>query len=210
MSADPIPQASVRRAVFVDRDGTMNIEVDHLHRVDDLELLPGVDAALVALRQAGYSLVGVTNQSAVARGLLSVAGLAEIHDELARRLASGGAWLDAIYHCPHHPDTGEPPWRCRCACRKPAPGMLHQAAQELGIDLSASFMVGDSLSDLQAGWAAGCRSVLVRTGYGSRTLGRLADDMRSRIAYVADDLAAAASWMVAQAGALQSLRIRIT
>ncbi|MFA6107639.1 MAG: D-glycero-beta-D-manno-heptose 1,7-bisphosphate 7-phosphatase [Candidatus Latescibacterota bacterium] len=196
MAADPRPYPARHPAVFLDRDGTLNREVDHLHRVDDLELLPGTATALACLREAGFLLVVVTNQSAVARGLLTVPALEEIHAELQRRLAAAGARLDALYYCPHHPDEGDPPFRCRCDCRKPAPGLLHRAAADLGIDLTASYMVGDTRSDLEAGWAAGCRTVLVRTGYGSATLQEAGPELLDRVDHVAADLAAAARWIV--------------
>lgn len=199
MTADPRSCAD-RRAVFLDRDGTLNREVDHLHRVEDLELLPGTATALAHLREAGFLLVMVTNQSAVARGLLTLPALEEIHTELQRRLTAAGASLDALYYCPHHPDEGDAPFRCRCDCRKPAPGMLHRAAADLGIDLTASYMVGDTRSDLEAGWAAGCRSVLVRTGYGAVTLQEADQNLLDRVDHVAADLAAAARWILGRSG----------
>jgi D-glycero-D-manno-heptose 1,7-bisphosphate phosphatase len=195
------PRSSGRRAVFLDRDGTLNREIDHLHRVEDLELLPGTATALAHLHEAGFLLVVVTNQSAVARGLLTLPMLEEIHAELQRRLTAAGAPLDALYYCPHHPDEGDPPFRCRCDCRKPAPGMLHRAAADLGIDLAASYMVGDTLTDLQAGWAAGCRAVLVRTGYGAATMREADPTSLDRVDHVAVDLAAAARWITVRSTA---------
>jgi D-glycero-D-manno-heptose 1,7-bisphosphate phosphatase len=190
----------LRPGVFLDRDGTLVREVHHLRRLTDLELLPGVGAALAGLRHLGFALVGVTNQSVVARGLLSLAELAAIHAELQRRLGAAGAPLDAVYFCPHHPDTGEPPWRRVCDCRKPAPGMLQRAAADHGLDLEASFMIGDALTDLQAGWRAGCRTVLVLTGYGQRTQAALTPADQQRLSLVAADLPAAAQWIAAQVG----------
>ncbi len=194
------PPASLRPAVFLDRDGTLVREVHHLRRLADLELLPGVGDALASLRQLGFVLVGVTNQSVVARGLLSLPELAAIHAQLQRRLGAAGASLDAVYFCPHHPDAGEPPWRCACDCRKPAPGMLRRAAADHGLDLGASFMIGDALTDLQAGWRAGCRAVLVLTGYGQRTEAALTPDDQRQLSLAAADLPAAARWIAAQVG----------
>ena len=185
-----------RPAVFLDRDGTINEEVDYLTRVEDFRLLPGAARAIARLREAGYVVVVVTNQSAVARGMLTEAGLAEIHDEMRRQLALEGAELDGICFCPHHPDHGEPPYRQDCACRKPKPGMLHQAAEDLGIDLSRSVMVGDKVIDVETGWNAGCRSMLVRTGYGEKAYGEMDRETRDRIACVARDLLEAVDWVL--------------
>ncbi len=187
--------AGGRPAVFLDRDGTINREVERLCRLADLQLLPGAVEGLRLLRRSGYLLVVVTNQSAVARGLLSEAELATIHSELQRQLAADSAAVDRIYYCPHHPDEGVPPYRRECSCRKPAPGMLHRAASELGIDLARSYMVGDSLPDMMAGWAAGCATVLVLTGYGLQIQEEADPDVLRRIDHVAVDLAAAAAWI---------------
>jgi len=157
-----------RQAVFLDRDGTINEEVDYLSDPEQLVLLPGAAAAIRRWNEAGYLVVVVTNQSGIARGLLDEARLREIHDRLREMLRVEGAELDAFYHCPHHPDLGEPPLRARCDCRKPAPGMLLRAAEELGIDLARSWIVGDSLRDLEAGAAAGVRGILVETGKADR------------------------------------------
>ena len=164
--------------------------------MEDLRLLPGAAEAIARLRKAGYLAVVVTNQSAVARGMLTEAGLAEIHDEMRRQLAGDGAEVDAIAYCPHHPDHGEPPFRQDCACRKPRPGMLHQAAEDLGIDLGRSVMVGDKVIDLETGWNAGCRSILVRTGYGDRACEEMARETRERVDFVARDLPEAADWLL--------------
>lgn len=150
-----------RPAVFLDRDGTLNEEVDFLRDPADLRLLPGAAEAVARLNEAGLACVVVTNQSGIARGLLDEADLAVIHAELERGLAEGGARLDALYHCPHHPDFGE---RIDCDCRKPRPGLLRRAAGDLGLDLRQSFVVGDSLRDLEAGAALGVPGLLVESG----------------------------------------------
>lgn len=183
-----------RCAVFLDRDGTVNVDVHHLRRAEDLRLIPGAGEAIARLNAAGYVVVVVTNQSVVARGLASEADLARIHAELRRQLVAYDAILDGIYHCPHHPDYGDPPMVCDC--RKPAPGMLLRAAVEHGIDLGCSIMVGDSETDLQAGWAAGCRCALVRTGYGAQTFSNADAETRSRIGYVGRDLADVVGWIL--------------
>jgi D-glycero-D-manno-heptose 1,7-bisphosphate phosphatase len=181
-------------AVFVDRDGTLNVEVGHLDDAADLDLIDGAGEALRTLRGAGYRVVVITNQSAVARGLLTEDALRDLHARLARRLGAEGARLDGIYYCPHHPTEGRGPYRVECSCRKPKPGLVERAARELDIDLERSFVVGDKLSDLEAGARAGCRGVLVRTGYGADEEQRL-DGSPVRPAHVADDLLAASRWI---------------
>lgn len=179
-----------RPAVFLDRDGTLNVEVNYLRRAGDLELVAGAGPALAALKQRGYMLIGVTNQAGIARGLLDETVLGAIHERLQELLAAGGARLDAIYFCPHHPEFTGP-----CCCRKPLPGMLLQAAAELELDLERSWMVGDTAADIAAGHAAGCRSILVRTGYGAAFVE--ADGAQAPAAVV-DDIAAAARYIISQ------------
>jgi len=184
--------------VLLDRDGTLNREVHYLSRPQDLSLLPSAGDAVARLRDAGYAVAVITNQSAIARGLLAESTLDEIHCELRRQLAAHGADLDGIYHCPHHPDFGDPPYRANCACRKPKPGMILRAAHELGLDLGRSLAVGDKLSDLHAGWNAGCRSALVLTGYGEahRRMATPAD--LGRAALIGRNLGEVADWVLEQ------------
>jgi D-glycero-D-manno-heptose 1,7-bisphosphate phosphatase len=150
------------RAVLLDRDGTLIREDGYLRRVEDLELLPGVADALRLLASAGLKLVVVTNQSAVARGLLTEAQLRAIHDELERRLARERAFLDAIYYCPHHPTEGREPYRIACGCRKPATGLAERAAAEFDLDLARCFVVGDQATDMEFATRIGARGFLVR------------------------------------------------
>lgn len=191
------------RAVFLDRDGTINREVDYLRRVEDLEILPGAAEGVRLLNRAGFKVVVVTNQSGIARGLLDPGRLMQIHQEIQRRLSEKGAAIDAWYYCPHHPEAGpggkRGPYTKVCRCRKPAPGMIEQAARDLDLDLSSSFMVGDSLRDLETAWASGVRAVLVRTGYGSDTLARLRQAGGKAPDFVAEDLLEAANWIAAEA-----------
>ena len=179
-----------RRAVFLDRDGTINEEVHYLSDPAEVHLLPGIGEAIRRLNEAGVPAIVVSNQSAIARGYFDEERLAEIHRELEALLASHGASLDAIYYCPHHPDE-------QCACRKPKPGMLHQAAADIGIELRKSVLVGDAHSDLEAGRRAGCQTILVLTGYGVATLRGMKD--RSFIPdFVAADLGEAVAWILGQ------------
>ncbi len=183
-----------RPAVFVDRDGTVNREVHYLSRVEDLRLLPGVPEAMRRLGGAGFALVIVTNQSGVARGLMTLATVDTIHHELARRLARRGVRLDGIYLCPHHPTEGAPPLRRSCRCRKPRPGLVRSAARDLALDLRRSYCVGDGAVDLELAAAIGARGVLVLTGHGRRT--RRSLDPRVPVAHVAANFRAAAKWII--------------
>ena len=149
------------RAVFLDRDGTLIEDADYLTEVEQLRILPGVPQALRRLRDAGFLLVVVTNQSAIARGWLTEGKLALIHAELDRRLRADGAAVDAYYHCPHLPDGTVAEYARECDCRKPAPGLLLRAAQDWGIELSRSYAVGDSERDIEAGRRAGCFAILI-------------------------------------------------
>lgn len=159
--AEPVEPPAGRRAVFLDRDGTLVRERDHLSAPDQVELLPGGAGALRTLREAGFALVVVTNQSGIARGLFGEGTYRAVTERLEGLLAEEGARLDAIYHCPHHPDFTGP-----CTCRKPAPGMFRAAADELGVALEESWLVGDRVRDLLPARAFGGRGLLVRTGYG--------------------------------------------
>jgi len=151
----------MKRAAFLDRDGTLIADPGYVTEWAQVRLLPGVPAALRRLRAAGYLLVVVTNQSAVARGLCSEEQVRELHRRLGEELARAGAGIDAFYYSPYHPDGVIPAYRRDHPSRKPAPGMLQAAATDLGLDLPASFMIGDSLRDVEAGRAAGCRTVLL-------------------------------------------------
>ncbi|WP_283127997.1 D-glycero-beta-D-manno-heptose 1,7-bisphosphate 7-phosphatase [Allofournierella massiliensis] len=157
-----------QKAVFLDRDGTINKYVGFLRNIDDFELLPGVADAIKAINASGYLAIVATNQPVIARGEVSLAELEMIHNKMETLLGQEGAYLDAIYYCPHHPHkgyTGErPEYKIDCACRKPKPGMLLQAAEDFNIDLSQSWMVGDGENDIKAGQAAGCKTALIGNG----------------------------------------------
>lgn len=184
-----------RRAVFLDRDGTLNIEKGLIRRPDDLVLLPGVGTAVRKLNRFGMLAVGITNQPVVARGEVDFAGLAAIHGRLDFALGEEGAYLDRIYFCPHHPDGGFPgetvALKGECSCRKPKAGMIDVAVETLFVDRAASWMIGDATSDIRAGRTAGVRTVLVRTGHGGSD--RIYNDPPD---YVTNDLAEAVSWIL--------------
>lgn len=186
IEADP---ARLRPAVFLDRDDTLIANVPYLTDPALLRVLPGAAEAVAALNRAGFAVVLATNQSAVGRGLLTEDRLREIHDELNRLLAERGAVLDAIHHCPHVPRSDDRA-TIEFHDRKPGPGMLLRAASELGLDLAASWMVGDLISDVLAGLNAGCRSILVGS---NATLDELPHPVEPGRALAAADLAAAAA-----------------
>jgi D-glycero-D-manno-heptose 1,7-bisphosphate phosphatase len=181
---------TARRFVLLDRDGTLNVEKHYLADPALLELYPGAGAALRRLQDAGFGLAVVTNQAGIARGKITPAQLNSVHAKLVDLLAAERVKLDGIYWCPHGPDAG-------CDCRKPQPGMIRQAARELDFDPGRAFVVGDKGLDIDLGKAVGAATVLVRTGYGAETeRDKLADPD-----FVADDLPAAAAWIVERAGA---------
>lgn len=175
-----------RPAVFLDRDGTLTAEADWVTKSVELAIFPFAAEAIATLARAGYAVVLTTNQSAVARGLITEAQLLEIHAYLERELARGGARLDGVYTCPHHPSEGAPPYRRECECRKPKPGMLLAAARDLGLDLAQSFVVGDAERDLAAGAAVGARGILVATGKGEAEFERMRREGRAPERFVPD------------------------
>jgi D-glycero-D-manno-heptose 1,7-bisphosphate phosphatase len=156
-----------RRAVFLDRDGTINVDHGYVCRAEEFEIIPGAPEAIRRLRDAGFQVIVVTNQAGIARGYYGETELHALHSHLDRELERSGTAIDAYYYCPHHPEQGIGPFRRDCDCRKPLPGMLRQAATDRAIDLEGSYLVGDKLSDILAGLAAGCAPILVLTGYGA-------------------------------------------
>lgn len=185
-------------AVFMDRDGTICEEVGYLDSVERFRLLPGSAAAIKLLNDRGLKAVVVTNQSGVARGYFPESRLKELHDELCRQLRRGAeAFLDGIYYCPHHPSEGEAAYRRICDCRKPAAGLLLKAAEDLGLDLTASYMVGDRLEDLECGYRVGARGILVLTGYGKEELESQKAKLETQPSFVAGDLYEAVKWIIA-------------
>lgn len=154
-----------QKAIFLDRDGTINKYVGFLRSADEFELLPGVAEALKIINQSGYLAIVVTNQPVIARGEMTFEELDVVHNKMETLLGKEGAYVDAIYYCPHHPHRGyegeRPELKIDCNCRKPKPGMLLKAAKDFNIDLSESFMIGDSENDMQAGKNAGCKTVLL-------------------------------------------------
>jgi D-glycero-D-manno-heptose 1,7-bisphosphate phosphatase len=180
-----------RAAVFFDRDGTLTIESEWVRSAHDLVLLEGAAEAVARLSRAGYAVVLITNQSAVARGIISEAELGAIHAAFAAQLEARGAHLDGIYACPHHPTEGSAPYRRECECRKPKSALIERAARELDLDLARSWIVGDAERDLVAGARLGVRGILVSTGKGSAERQRLVSAGSPPVHFTADAASAA-------------------
>ena len=183
------------RAVFLDRDGTICEEVGYLDSVERLRLIPGSALAIKLLNERGFKAVVVTNQSGVARGFFPELRLREVHEELERRLRKKGAHLDGIYYCPHLPGDGNEPNLGVCHCRKPASGLLLRAAADLGLDLRASYMIGDHYSDVECAQRVGAKGILVLTGHGGETVTEKGSWL-SPPAHIAPDLYAAVQWVI--------------
>ena len=187
-----------RRAIFMDRDGTVCEEMGYVNHLSRSRLLPRSLEAIRCANEHGYLVVIATNQSGVARGLFSEEMVQAVHRQLRERAEAGGARIDAVYYCPHHPREGAAPWRVDCDCRKPRPGMLVRAAREHDIDLARSWMVGDGFPDIEAGAAAGVRVVQVLTGYGRGLVEHHQHEYRSRPDHTAEDLLDAVRHIVAR------------
>ena len=178
----------------MDRDGTLTEEVGYVNHPTRLRLLPRSAEVVRRLNEAGVAAVVVTNQAGIARGYFSEDVLQATNASLVAQLKQAGAHLDGIYVCPHHPTEGQPPWRAACDCRKPKPGLLLRAADELTLDLAASVMVGDKPSDLEVAPAVGARSILVLTGYGQGEWEYRRSTFKVEPDHVAGDLLDAVEW----------------
>jgi D-glycero-D-manno-heptose 1,7-bisphosphate phosphatase len=183
-----MPETAASRAVFLDRDGTLIEEKEYLSNIEDMVVMPGVPAALRQLRDSGFMLFIVTNQSGVGRGYFTMNDVERVHQHMTREFARDGVRFDAIYVAPEHPQK---PSRGR----KPSPQFLFDARDEFGVNLRQSYMIGDKLIDLECGWNAGVRkSILVRTGYGA-LVEKNTPDLLARTPVV-DDLTEAAQWIL--------------
>jgi D-glycero-D-manno-heptose 1,7-bisphosphate phosphatase len=187
----------VKPAVFLDRDGTIVEDVGYLHRPDQLAIFPWTVDAIRALNRAGFPIIVVTNQSAIAKGILTEPALDEIHRQLDLTLTAGGATVQAYYYCPHHPEGQIADYAIVCGCRKPAAGMIERAARDLGVDPGRSFVVGDSWVDVGLARAVGARAILVRSGHGAEQEASRPPHLDADA--VLDNLAAAASWILREA-----------
>ena len=176
------------RAVFLDRDGTVNTEVDYLSSIKDLRLIRNTAKAIRFLNQNKIKVIIVTNQSGISRGLFSIDDLDNVHDELKRRLRRKSAYIDAIYYCPHHPDE-------KCSCRKPKKGMFKLAAKDFDLKLNKCYIIGDKLTDIKAAHNISAKGILVKTGYGGTEVNRIEkEDIIPD--YIADNLYEAVKWII--------------
>ena len=182
-------------AVFLDRDGTIVEEVEYLDSLEKLIIFPNTPEAIMMINESGMRAVVVTNQSGVARGYFSEDFVRTVHRHIEQMLREKGVFIDGFYYCPHHPTEGKGEYLASCECRKPEPGMLIRAAEEMNIDLARSYVVGDTEKDIILADKVGARGILVRTGYGSETEKEIIG--REIIpAYIADDILAAVRWII--------------
>ena len=156
--------SKLRATIFLDRDGTLNVEKNYLYRYEDWEWLPGAVEAIKTFNDKGFLVIVVSNQAGIARGLFFDSDVQKLHNSIDDELIKKGAKIDGFYYCPHHPEFGD---KTICNCRKPSPGLLIKAKNDWDIDLKRSFMIGDKVIDMNAGKTAGVRSILVTTGHGS-------------------------------------------
>ncbi len=184
------------RAVFLDRDGTVNVEVGYLRDLADLRLIDGAGAAIRRLNEAGLKVVLVTNQSGVARGYFPESMVHEAHERLERMLQEEGAQIDAVYYCPHHPTAGNSSYTIACDCRKPGTGLIDRATRDLDIDVKKSYVVGDKWSDVELGQRAGARSILVQSGFAPDETGNIRPAHVSDPDFIARTILEAAEWIV--------------
>jgi D-glycero-D-manno-heptose 1,7-bisphosphate phosphatase len=191
----------VSQAVFIDRDGTLSHEVGYVNHLSRFRLFSFAVEAVRLVNRSGLLAVVVTNQAGVARGYFPPRLLDEVHGALRATMEEGGAHLDGIYCCAHHPTEGEPPFRADCDCRKPKAGLLRRAEAELGIDLARSWVVGDRRADLDLAWGVGARAALVKTGYGLGELTYNAPSWPRAPDLVAEHLLEAVQRIVAERGA---------
>lgn len=175
----------------MDRDGTISAEVGYINHPSRLQVFPYSATAVKLLNESGWLAVLITNQAGVARGYFREELVHTVHEQLQRELKSKGAQLDAIYYCAHHPSVGQPPYRCECDCRKPKPGLIERAAEDLNIDLDGSWMVGDRYSDIELARNAGLSVAFVLSGYGQGEWEYQRGDWTEQPDLVTEDLLAA-------------------
>lgn len=181
----------MNRAVFLDRDGVITHDPPHYaHRIDQLKLIPKSAEAIRLLNEYGFKVVVVSNQSGVAKGYYQERDVEIFNGAMKNELEKSGAYIDAVYYCPHHPEAKIEAYRIDCDCRKPEPGMFKRAEKDLNLDLKPSFLVGDKMSDIEAGYRTGCKTILVLTGHGSDEVKKNAN-MNIKPNYISKDLYAA-------------------
>lgn len=161
------------KIVFLDRDGTINVEKNYVHRIEDFQFIEGSIQGIKLLNDNGYKVFVISNQAGIARGYYSEADVDILHRYVNDELFKQGAHIDGFFYCPHHPEHGVGIYKTECQCRKPRIGMFEQATKELDVDKNVSWMIGDNISDIQAGKNYGVRTILVATGYGKETIDRI-------------------------------------
>jgi D-glycero-D-manno-heptose 1,7-bisphosphate phosphatase len=189
-----------RRAIFLDRDGTVSYEVGYVNHPSRYDIMPGSAEAIKKINQSNFLAVLITNQAGVARGYFTEELILEVHDKLKKLLSEKNAFLDALYYCPHHPEVGESPYRKDCDCRKPKPGLLREAEKKFHIDLSRSYIIGDSIKDIETGSRVSMPGVLVLTGYGKGEYEYHSSKWNVHPVHVADNLTAAVNWILSREG----------
>jgi len=184
----------MNKAVFLDRDGTIVEDVGYMNSPQQIQFIPGSIEAIKKLNEAGFKVVVITNQAGVARGLITEDMLQTIDKTLHKWILSGGAHLDGLYYCPHHPEHGVHPYKQACECRKPHPGLIKRAHRDLNINLAQSYMIGDKATDVEAGKRAGTKTIYVLTGRGKGEKDRL----QEKPDHIAENLADAVKWLLNQ------------
>ena len=187
-----------RPAVFLDRDGTINEQMGYINHTCRFQLLPGAAEAIKKLNDADIPVVVISNQSGLARGYFPEELLVAVHEKMNRLLAEAGAHVDGIYYCPHHPEAKEERFRAACNCRKPKPGLVLQASEEMKLDPKRSYVVGDRWSDIKTADNCGATSILVRTGYGRGDEQYIGPQQEIQPDFKADDLLEAVTWILSQ------------
>ena len=194
-----------KRAVFIDRDGTMSEEVGYLNHSSRFRLFPYTATAIKHLNESGWLAIVVTNQAGVARGYFSEDMIETVHAQMTKDVTANGGRIDAIYYCAHHPSVGEPPYRVACDCRKPQPGLINRAAEQFDVDLSSSWMIGDRYSDVELARNAGVKSMFVLSGYGRGEWEHQRTTWSAQPDLVAENLLEAVQMIVSTEGAQASI-----
>lgn len=182
--------------VFLDRDGTINEQMGYINHISRFVLLEGAGEAIARLNKKNIPVIVITNQSGLARGYFPAELLEEVHAKMKIMLKRAGARVDGVYVCPHHPEAKEDQYRLKCDCRKPSPGLLNKAAQDHGIDLQKSYVIGDRWSDLKAASSVGAKGILVLTGYGKGDYKYIGPNQIIKPEYVAENLNSAVDWIL--------------
>jgi len=185
-----------KKAVFLDRDGCVNVEANYIRDISQFQLYPDSVESIKRLNKAGYAVIVITNQSGVARGYMTEGLVRDVNALMLKQVAQGGGRIDRVEYCPHHPEGALEEYAKDCDCRKPRPGMILRAGRALGVDFSKSFVVGDKISDIELGPATGMKSALVRTGFGERDLGKIRDGQAVAPDFVAGGIGEAVDWIL--------------